>query len=180
MSKGYDHIPTYADDDKGTLHAVIETPRGTCNKYAYDPALGIMTLKLTLGEGLAWPYDYGFVPQTLGDDGDPLDVLVLNAAPLFSGCLQRVRLVGAILLKKNDEENDRLIACPERLPGTALPADAFDDIDGIPKAMLHGIERFLVEYSTEQGNEIAIGGTRSKAEAREIVKAGRARFKKRL
>ena len=108
----YADIPAFVPGDTDLVHAVIETPRGIRHKYAFEPKYGIMLLKQTLAEGLAWPYDYGFVPQTLGDDGDPLDILVLNDTALFSGALQRVRLIGGVLLKKNGEENDRLIGCP--------------------------------------------------------------------
>jgi inorganic pyrophosphatase len=173
----YADIPAFADDSN-LVHAVIETPQGIRHKYAFEPKYGIMLLKQTLAEGLTWPYDYGFVPQTLGDDGDPLDILVLNDTALFSGCLQRVRLIGGVLLKKNGEENDRLIACPTPTPGTALPVDAFHEIGDVPDAMLDGIKRFLIEYSEEEGNAIEFGGCCSKQDAFERVKAGHARFKK--
>ncbi len=174
----YADIPAFVPGDTDLVHAVIETPRGIRHKYAFEPKYGIMLLKQTLAEGLAWPYDYGFVPQTLGDDGDPLDILVLNDTALFSGALQRVRLIGGVLLKKNGEENDRLIGCPTPTRGTALPVDAFHEIGDVPDAMLGGIKRFLIEYSEEEENAIKFRGCCSKRDAFERVKAGHARFKK--
>src|ERR1700758_2771500 len=108
----YDNIPTYVPDEKDLVFAVIETPAGIRHKYAFEPKYGIMQLKMTLAEGLMGPYDYGFIPQTLGDDGDPLDVLVLNDAPTFSGCLIDVRVIGVIMIKKNGVKNNRLVAFP--------------------------------------------------------------------
>lgn len=171
----YDEIPAFVPDEPLT-HAVIETPKGIRHKYAYEPKYGIMLLKQTLAEGLAWPYDYGFIPQTVGDDGDPLDVLVLNDVGVVSGCLQRVRILGAVLLKKNGEENDRYIAAPAPVNGVAQAMDAFDDLHELPEDLLHGIERFLTEYSEEAGNEITIEGRISRDEALRRVKAGHTRF----
>ena len=136
----YDAIPTYVDGGKGLVHAIIETPAQIRHKYAFVPKYGIMLLKLTLAEGLAWPYDYGFIPQTRADDGDPTDVLVLGDAPTFSGCLLQVRILGAVLLKKDGVVNNRLVACPKKTPGVALSSDAFKDIDDIPKETLAAIE----------------------------------------
>ena len=96
-------IPAFVPDEKDLAFAVIETPAQTRHKYAFEPKYGIMLLKMTLAEGLAWPYDYGFIPQTLGDDGDPVDVLVLNDAPTFSGCL----LTGADSRRRSAEEERR-------------------------------------------------------------------------
>ena len=102
----YEEIPSCVQRGKEDLvHAVIETPGGIRHKYAFVPEYGIMALKLTLAEGLAWPYDYGFVPQTLAGDGDPIDILVIGDEPTFSGCLLEVRLLGIVHLKKNGVEN---------------------------------------------------------------------------
>jgi inorganic pyrophosphatase len=174
----YDAIPTYADGKGPLVNAVIETPAQTRHKYAFDPKYGIMVLKLTLAEGLAWPYDYGFVPQTLAEDGDPTDVLVLGDAPTFSGCLLEVRILGAILLKKNGVTNNRLVACPKRQPGVALKTDAFDRLKDIPNDTMEGIERFLIEYSEVEGNTIELKGTCSRKRAFAMIDADRKRRKK--
>lgn len=174
----YANIPVFSPKHPEFVHAVIETPRGIRHKYAFESKYGIMVLKLTLAEGLAWPYDYGFVPQTIGDDGDPLDILVLNQAPVFPGCLQHVRVIGAVLLKKNGEENDRLVACPAPTRGTFVPSDRFHTIDDVPKEVLQGLKQFLVEYSEEEGNEIEFLGFCSREKALERIRDGHARFKK--
>jgi inorganic pyrophosphatase len=174
----YDAIPTYVNDGDGLVHAIIETPAQIRHKYAFVPKYGIMQLKLTLAEGLAWPYDYGFIPQTRADDGDPTDVLVLGDAPTFSGCLLQVRVLGAVLLKKDGVVNNRLVACPKKTHGVALSADAFKDIGDIPKETLKGIERFLIEYSGVEGNTIEFDGTCSRKKALAMIDRDRKQFKK--
>lgn len=174
----YDMIPTRVPKEKDLVFAVIETPAGIRHKFAFEAQYGIMRLKLTLAEGLMWPYDYGFVPQTLGDDGDPVDVIVLNDAPTFSGCLLDVRVIGGILLKKNGVKNNRLVACPRRRKGVALKTDGFNEIEDVPKAMLEGIERFLIEYSEEEGNKIEFDGLCSRKEAHRLIDRGHKEFKK--
>jgi inorganic pyrophosphatase len=175
----YDMIPTFVPKGKDLVFAVIETPAGIRHKFAFEPKFGIMRLKMTLAEGLMWPYDYGFIPQTLADDGDPVDVLVLNDAPTFSGCLLDVRIVGGVLLKKNGVKNNRLVACPRRHKGVALKTDEYDDIGDLPKEMLQGIERFLIEYSEEEGNKITFEGQCSRKDAYKIIEQAHKAFEKR-
>jgi inorganic pyrophosphatase len=176
----YDAIPTYAEDkDARLVHAVIETPALTRHKYAFVPKYGIFMLRQTLAEGLTWPYDYGFVPQTLAADGDPTDVIVINDTPTFPGCLLEVRILGGILLKKNGIVNNRLVACPKKQCGVALKTDAYERLSDIPKDMMDGIERFLVEYSEVEGNEIEFKGTCSRKKAFAMIEHDRKRRKKR-
>jgi len=153
------------------VHAIVETPRDTRHKYAFEPKLGIFKLKQTLPEGLQWPYDYGFVPRTLADDGDPLDVLILSTIPTFTGCLLEARLLGIVRLKKNGVENDRLVAAPARQSGVSQQSDAFDDVKDVPKETLDDVCRFLVEYSEEEGNQIEFKGVGSRKKAMAAVEA---------
>ena len=174
----FDAIPAYADGKEKLVHAVIETPAQTRHKYAFDPRYGIMVLKQTLAEGLAWPYDYGFIPQTLAEDGDPTDVIVINDTPTITGCLLQVRILGAVLLKKNGIVNNRLIACPKRQDGVALKTDAFDDLKDIPKDTMESIQRFLVDYSEVEGNKIEYDGTCSRKKALAMIDADQKRRKR--
>jgi len=163
----FEKIPAFAKAKNGEklVHAIIETPRDTRYKFAFDPEFGIFKLKQVLAEGLEWPYDYGFVPQTLADDGDPLDILVLRDAPTFTGCLVEARILGLVRICKDGTENDRLLAAPERIPGIAQPSDHYDDVDDLPKETVEGICRFLVEYSEEEGHEIEFKGVKSRKKA---------------
>src|ERR1700730_5763133 len=91
------------DKKTGELRVVIETPKGSRNKYDYDPACDCLDLATVLPEGMGFPYDFGFVPSTLGQDGDPPDVLVLMDTPVVPGCVIRATLVGALKANQKKE-----------------------------------------------------------------------------
>lgn len=101
---------------------VIETPKGSRNKYAFDPKQRVFELKKVLPAGMTFPYDFGFIPSTEADDGDPVDVLVLMDEPAFPDCLLKCRVIGVIQgehgTKKSKERNDRVVAIGRaRIPG---------------------------------------------------------------
>src|SRR6476620_5396341 len=100
--------------DARILRVVIETPKGSRNKFAFNPDERIFELKTVLPAGMAFPHDFGFVPSTRADDGDPVDVLVLMDEPAFPGCALSCRPIGVIEGeqggKKNKERNDRIVA----------------------------------------------------------------------
>jgi inorganic pyrophosphatase len=104
-------------DDKKMFRVVIETPKGSRNKFAFDPDERVFELEKVLPAGMAFPYDFGFVPLTEADDGDPTDVLVLMDEPAFSGCVLMCRPIGVIQGeqgdKKDKECNDRIVAIQE-------------------------------------------------------------------
>src|ERR1700748_1349622 len=89
-------LPHQLDVKKGMARAIIETPKGSRNKFDYDPESNLFMLGGLLPEGMMFPFDFGFIPSTFGDDGVPLDILVLMAAPAHVGCLIDVRLIGVI------------------------------------------------------------------------------------
>jgi inorganic pyrophosphatase len=102
---------------EGLVQVIIETPAGSRNKFAYDPDQGIFALKKVLPAGMVFPYDFGFLPQTIAPDGDPIDVLLLMDEPAFPGCAVKSRLIGVIegqqLDGKKKIRNDRLVAVAE-------------------------------------------------------------------
>jgi len=174
-----DRIPPFPDpDEKYVVHVIVETPRDIRHKYAFEPKLGIFKLKQTIPEGLMWPYDYGFVPATRADDGDPLDAVFLCDEPTTTGCLVEGRVVGLIRLDKNGEENDRLVTCAKRQDGLAQSTDPYQDIDDLPKESLDSLCRFLVEYSAEEGNKIKFKGVEPRKKALDAIKTGMKKFKK--
>jgi inorganic pyrophosphatase len=143
-------LPAFADDK--TVNVVIETDKGSRNKYAFDPTLGVFALKGVLPEGTSFPYDFGFIPSTKGGDGDPLDVLVIMDAPAFAGCLITVRLIGVIEAKQTErdghrEQNDRLI-------GVATHARTHDHVQSLADlrpGMMEEIEGFFQHYNRLAG-----------------------------
>src|SRR5213080_4687902 len=101
------------DTKKYTCRAIIETPKGCRNKFDYDPDSGLFILGGLLPEGMMFPFDFGFIPSTLGEDGDPLDILVLMDAPAHVGCLIEVKIIGIIKAEQTEdgktETNNRLL-----------------------------------------------------------------------
>ncbi|OUJ75629.1 inorganic diphosphatase [Hymenobacter crusticola] len=136
------------------FNVIIETPKGSRNKFAYDPETELFQLKGVLPEGSSFPYDFGFVPSTQGDDGDPLDVLVLMDAPAFTGCLLEVRLIGAIEAEQTEndgrvEKNDRLLA----VSAVSREHQHLQDIKDLSPQLLHEIEHFFHSYNEAKGGE---------------------------
>src|SRR5579859_5256910 len=132
------------DPKKVTCRAIIETPRGCRNKFDYDPDSGLFMLGGLLPEGMMFPFDFGFIPATLGEDGDPLDILVLMDAPAHVGCLIDVRLIGIIEAEQSEnrktESNDRLL-------GVAIHSYDHADlesIDEVSKTLLNQLEAFFI------------------------------------
>ena len=129
------------------VNVVIDTPRGSRNKYKYDESLGIFRLSRILPAGMQFPFDFGSIPRTAADDGDALDVLVLMDAPTFPGCLVEVRLLGVVRAKQKEGRkwirNDRLIAVAET-PVNAPTVRTMGDVDG---DRLREIEQFFVAYN---------------------------------
>src|SRR5579863_1173159 len=103
-----------SQDKNGTWNVVIETPKGCRNKFDFEPETGGFMLSKALPRGMDFPYDFGFIPSTLAEDGDPVDVLVLMDEPAFPGCRLSCRLIGVIEGEQTDDgktnRNDRLLA----------------------------------------------------------------------
>jgi inorganic pyrophosphatase len=159
-----------------TLRAVIETPRGSRHKFALDTEIGALTLKQTLASGLSWPYDYGFIPRTVGADGDPLDIIVLMDEPTFPGCVLRVRLLGTIGLTEDGVENNRFVSCLLPAEETSLSTDGYETIDDLPKKLLDEIQNFLYQYSEEKGHKIELTGVKDLVSSVTLVRSGLAAF----
>lgn len=152
----HDIDPQISED--GVLRVVVETPRGSRHKYAWNEQLRAFEHKATLGSGLVWPYDYGFIPKTKGGDGDPLDVLVLMDEPSFPGCVLQVRIIGAFQVSKNGVENDRYLACLLPSREISLSTDGYETLGDVPEQLLAQIENFLTTYSEQRGNDVRIEG----------------------
>jgi inorganic pyrophosphatase len=114
MTHNLTKLPHRLDEDAKTCRVVVETPKGRRSKLDYDPKSGLFRLKSLLPDGMSFPLDFGFVPSTLADDGDPTDVMVLADEPCSPGTLLDVRLIGVIEAEEDEhgatERNDRLIA----------------------------------------------------------------------
>src|ERR1700733_9578765 len=158
--------------DKKMLRVVIETPKGSRNKFAFSPDEHMFELKKVLPAGMAFPYDFGFVPSTKADDGDPVDVLVLMDEPAFTGCLLSCRPIGVIEGeqgdKKHKERNDRIISVEKDAHSWA----DIKTVDDLGKQFVRELEDFFVDYHRLSGNEYRVLGVKGPAQARRLVKSG--------
>jgi inorganic pyrophosphatase len=157
----------------GMLQVVVETPSGSRNKFAYDPDLGVFSLKKLLPAGMTFPYDFGFLPQTSAEDGDPIDVLLLMEEPTFSGCVVRARLIGVIEGEQTDgkgrERNDRLLAVAEASHVYAKVKNFRD----LPGQWMKELEAFFVHYHQLEGKKYRMLGCKGADEAIQLIKDAR-------
>jgi len=145
-------------DQDDAVEVVIETPRNSRNKFKFDPKLGLFELGSVLPAGSVFPYDFGFVPGTRAEDGDPIDVLLLMDSPAFPGCRVKARLIGVIEAEQTDKEgkerNDRLVA-------VALEAHDYRDLKSIKDIcpnLLNELEQFFVSYNEVRGKRFKLLG----------------------
>jgi inorganic pyrophosphatase len=161
-------IPTWADDH--TIYAVVETPRGSSCKLDLDPKLGVFTLAKPLMVGLTYPYDWGFIPSTKAEDGDPLDVLVIHDSQTYPGVVLRCRPVGILEVEQQSkgkkERNDRVFAVPDRSP---LETD-LEDIRQLPGRARQELEQFFRATNALEDKELEFLGWRGPARAVKTIK----------
>jgi inorganic pyrophosphatase len=156
------------DPKTGLVRVVIDTPRGSRNKYKFEPDLQMFALSRILPAGMSFPFDFGSIPGTSAEDGDALDILVLTQAPLVVGCLVHVHLVGIIRATQKEGRatirNDRLIGAIE----TPVNKPAVRDIHDLSKDVLDDVEHFFCAYNQAQGRTFSVSG-RAGAKAAESV-----------
>jgi inorganic pyrophosphatase len=162
-----------------TLHVIVETPRGSRNKYAFNSANGVFVLRKVLPEGMGFPHDFGFIPSTVGEDGDPLDVLILLDEPTFPGCVVEVRLIGVL---EGDKSIDGKTMSDHRFIAVANESrthSAIKDIDDLNENLLDELERFFENYQQDPGHSFKVVARRGANEAMRLLTAARKHQKQR-
>jgi inorganic pyrophosphatase len=154
-----------------TIRVVVETPKGSRNKYAFDPTDGVFVLKKVLPAGMLFPYDFGFVPRTQAEDGDPLDVLIFMDEPAFPGCILNCRLIGIIEGEQQEESgnktrNDRFLAVEA---GNHTFRDVHD-VKDLPEHLVYAIGEFFTNYNRLEGRKFRVLGVRGAAHARSRIR----------
>lgn len=165
-------LPNNLDRQRASCRAIIETPKGRHSKFAYDPETNLFELGGVLPEGMIFPLDFGFIPSTLGEDGDPLDIMVLMDEPAHVGCLVKVRVVGVIEADQTEDgstnENARLLA-------VASQSRRYEDIgtiDHISENLLRETEQFFVSYNKLHGKKFEVTGRGGPERALEMIERG--------
>jgi inorganic pyrophosphatase len=175
VAPALEELPPY--DDDGGLQAVVETPKGSTYKVKFEPRTGSFHYQRPLPIGLAYPYDWGFVPGTRAPDGDPVDVLVLHEAATHPGVVVPARLLGVVRISQKEkgkprEENDRLIAAP-------LEHAAHRRLSDVTKRMRREIEAFFLSSARFTGKDVTLEGWSGRKKAERVVDRGRRAFRAR-
>jgi inorganic pyrophosphatase len=161
------------DKHDGILQVIIETPKGSRNKFSFDVKQKTFILKKVLPAGMVFPYDFGFLPQTLAPDGDPIDVLLLMDEPAFPGIAVRSRLIGIIegeqVEGKKKIRNDRLVAIAE---ANHMYAN-IRKIKDLPALFIRELEDFFVNFHRVEGKTYKLLGVKDTAVAKRMIAKAR-------
>jgi inorganic pyrophosphatase len=160
-----------SDDTQEDLICLVEIPKGSRNKYEYDHDMDVIKLDRFLFSSMVYPTDYGFVPETLGQDGDPLDAMVLVSEPTFPGCVIDVKAI-ALFRMEDDKGIDDKVLC---VPLTDPAWNTLEKLDDVPKQLRDEIEHFFSVYKDLEQKKVTVDGWYSREDALEEIEASRKR-----
>lgn len=156
------------------VYAVIEIPKGSRNKYEYDKDMEAFALDRVLYSPFHYPAEYGIIPQTLYDDGDPMDIIVLMEQPTFPGCVIETRPIGIMRMIDGDDNDDKILGVPVNDPRFK----DVKDIDDVPEHLLEEIAHFFKEYKHLEGKTTEVLGWENAQKALEAIKHSIKLYKK--
>ena len=148
-------------DIPSVVNAIVEIPKGRRSKFEIDKQTGLMRLDRFLYSSSHYPGDYGFIPQTLAEDGDPLDILVMVNEPTFSGCLIQARVVGLFRMKDRGQNDFKVLAVPNTDPLFA----EYKELEDVAGHFLREVEHFFATYKQLEGIHIETQGWDTAANA---------------
>ena len=167
----FDDVPPY-HDSPSVLNAIVEIPKGRRSKFEVDKLTGLMKLDRYLYSSSHYPGDYGFIPRTLADDGDALDVLVMVNEPTFTGCLIEARPIGLFRMTDRGMNDFKVLA----VPSTDPLFDEYRDLKDAPPHFLREVEHFFATYKQLEGVEIETQGWQSAEAAIAEIKRSAEQF----
>lgn len=179
MPRSPDQIPPF-DSENRCWNVIVETPKLSRNKFNYDENLELFKLGGVLPRGAVFPFDFGFLPRTLGEDGDPLDVLLLMDEPAFPGCLVAARMIGVIMARQTERNsrkairNDRLIAVADK----SREHETVRTVRDLSNRLLDEIEHFFISYNEMKDKRFQPLGRAGAEAANAIARKGMAAFEK--
>ena len=155
------------------VNAVIEIPKGSKNKYEYDPEMGAIRLDRVLHSAVFYPADYGFIPRTLSDDGDPLDILVLITESTFPGCVMKARPVGVLNMTDDKGIDEKIIAVAVGDPKLR----EIEDISDLDEHTVKEIANFFEIYKQLENKMVRVDGWMGKEDAHKVIQEAVARYR---
>lgn len=158
------------------VNVVVEIPMGSRNKYELDKETGMFKLDRVLFSPMHYPGDYGMIPQTLGEDKDPLDGLVLMTRPTFPGCLIEARPIGVLKMVDGGEADDKILCVPK----DDVRFNDYKDLSAVPKPILNEIGHFFQVYKDLEGKKVEIVGWEDVDKAKKVIKECIARYKEKF
>lgn len=176
MSISLLHDVSYGTHAPNSINTIIEIPKGSKNKYEIDKETGLIMLDRAMHSAQDYPFDYGFMPQSLWDDGDPLDIVILTTYPLAVGVLVKVRPVGVLRMIDDGESDAKIIGVPEKDPRF----DEIHDITDVNKHTLKEIEHFFNTYKKINHKEVQTNGYGDKKEAQDAVMRSVEQYKQKM
>lgn len=169
-------LPHNLDKRRQECQAVIETPKGRRNKFKYEPDSGLFSLSNLLPQGFSFPFDFGFIPSTASEDGDPLDIIVLMDEPAHVGCLLKVRIVGVIRVEQTEKgkksQNDRLVAVADR----SFDYKDVKSISDLNKSLVEQVKEFLALYNKNSEKHDEVKGVDGPEQAIALLEQAIKRF----
>ncbi len=151
------------------LHALIEIPKGSRNKYEWDEDLQAIKLDRFLFSSLVYPTDYGMIPKTVAEDGDPLDVMVCVSEPTFPGCVIPVKVIALFSMRDDNAKDDKVVCVPLEDPNW----NHMNSMEDLPQPLRDEISHFFSVYKTPEGKVVKVDGWYPKERAIEVIEAAR-------
>jgi inorganic pyrophosphatase len=171
-AKGNDTLPPVADDD--SFACIVEIPKGSRNKYEWDHERDRLVLDRFLFSSVVYPTDYGFIPDTLSLDGDPLDVMICVSEPTFPGCMIDVKPIALFRMEDDQGIDDKILCVPLKDPGW----NKMEKLDDLPQQLRDEIAHFFSIYKDLERKRVKVDGWYSREDADEEIAASRERFRK--
>jgi len=158
------------------VYCIVEIPKGSRNKYEYSKVAGVIKLDRVIYSSMHYPSDYGLIPQTYAEDGDPLDILVIVTEPTFAGCVIEARPIAIFHMIDRGDPDDKILAVPTTDP----LFNEYQDITDVPKHFLSEIAHFFQTYKQLQGIQVTAKGWDDAEAARRVITQSIERYKKKF
>ena len=165
------------DNVPDEINVIVEIPKGSRNKYEFDEKTGLMALDRVLYSSVYFPFDYGAMPQTLSEDNDPLDIVLLASFGTFAGCLVKARPIGILMMEDEAGVDHKIIVCPKAKLEPRLAH--IEDIKDLTEHQQKEIKEFFETYKRLEPNKwVKVRGWQGAKEAKEVIKQAVQRYKK--